>query len=134
MQTSPPHRPGGNKRQSQGGGKTPQSTAEAENHSASPSHSFVCSQEVFRKELKEKSLFSAALGFITRPACFQSFRFKEKEQKGGGGENLFKEVPPSLLAFLKTNSKACFASFEINSPPPHHFLIFFFSPSVVSKR
>ncbi|GIY65757.1 hypothetical protein CDAR_188531 [Caerostris darwini] len=84
---TPPHRPGGNKRQPQGGRKTPKSTAGAEKSLASPSHSFVCSsQEVFRKELKEKSPFSAALGFITRPASFQSFRFRKGKRKGVGVE------------------------------------------------
>ncbi|GIX69850.1 hypothetical protein CEXT_15541 [Caerostris extrusa] len=66
----------------QGGRKTPQSTAGAENHSHLLSHSFVCNQEGFRKELKEKSPFSAALGFITRPVCFQSFHFRKGTERG----------------------------------------------------
>ncbi|GIX69861.1 hypothetical protein CEXT_15601 [Caerostris extrusa] len=87
----PPSKPGRKQTTAPGRPKSPQSTTGAENHSASPSHSFVCSQEVFRKELKEKSLFSAALGFITRPACFQSFRSRK-----GGWNNPFKRFPYPL--------------------------------------
>ncbi|GIX69863.1 hypothetical protein CEXT_15621 [Caerostris extrusa] len=94
MQTPPPHRSGDTNDSPRAAAKTPQSTAGAENHShLLPTHLFVDRRRFSEKELKEKSPFSAAMGFITRPTCFQSFRFRKEQNGDGSGRISLKRFP-----------------------------------------